>query len=33
LADAALQRELRLMIGRLEDFAAHVSTGLEAVDW
>jgi site-specific DNA recombinase len=34
LADAAAsQRELRLMIGRLEDFAAHVSTGLEAADW
>ena len=34
LADtAASQRELRLMIGRLEDFAARVSTGLEAADW
>ena len=34
LADAAAsQRELRLMIGRLEDFAARVSTGLEAADW
>jgi hypothetical protein len=34
LADtAASQRELRLMIGRLEDFAARVSTGLEATDW
>src|SRR5438132_3309304 len=30
---AASQRELRLMIGRLEDFAARVSTGLEAADW
>ena len=34
LADvAASQRELRLMIGRLEDFAARVSVGLEAADW
>ena len=34
LADAAASlRELRLMIGRLEDFAARVSTGLEAADW
>ena len=34
LADAAAsQRELRLMIGRLEDFAARVSTGLETADW
>ena len=34
LADAAsLQRELRLLIGRLEDFAAQVEDGLEAADW
>src|SRR5262249_30545764 len=34
LADAeALQRELRLLIGRLEDFAAQVEEGLEAADW
>ena len=28
-----LQRELRLIIGRLEDFATKVKTGLEQVDW
>jgi site-specific DNA recombinase len=34
LADEAmLQRELRLLIGRLEDFAAQVSAGLETADW
>jgi site-specific DNA recombinase len=34
LADAeALQRELRLLIGRLEDFAAQVEEGLETADW
>jgi site-specific DNA recombinase len=34
LADAeTLQRELRLLIGRLEDFAAQVQQGLEAADW
>jgi site-specific DNA recombinase len=34
LADAAsMQRELRLLIGRLEDFAAQVENGLEAADW
>jgi site-specific DNA recombinase len=34
LADAeAVQRDLRLLIGRLEDFAAHVENGLEAADW
>jgi site-specific DNA recombinase len=34
LADAeALQRELRLLIGRLEDFAAQVENGLETADW
>jgi site-specific DNA recombinase len=34
LADAAsLQRELRLVIGRLEDFAVQVEDGLEAADW
>ena len=34
LADAeALQHELRLMIGRLEDFAAQVEEGLETADW
>ena len=34
LADAeALQRELRLLIGRLEDFAAQVEDGLETADW
>ncbi|MGI9147318.1 MAG: hypothetical protein ACR2IK_12310 [Chloroflexota bacterium] len=33
LADAAsTQRELRLLIGRLEDFAAQVENGLEAAD-
>jgi site-specific DNA recombinase len=31
--DALLQRELRLLIGRLEDFAAQVEDGLEAADW
>ena len=34
LADAeALQRELRLLVGRLEDFAAQVEDGLEAANW
>jgi site-specific DNA recombinase len=34
LADGeALQRELRLLIGRLEDFAAQVEEGLETADW
>jgi site-specific DNA recombinase len=34
LADAeALQNELRLLIGRLEDFAAQVEEGLETADW
>src|SRR6266851_4608948 len=34
LADtASLQHELRLLIGRLEDFAAQVEDGLEAADW
>jgi site-specific DNA recombinase len=34
LAEAeALQRELRLLIGRLEDFAAQVEHGLETADW
>jgi len=34
LADAeALQRELRLLIGRLEDFAAQVEESLETADW
>jgi site-specific DNA recombinase len=34
LAEAeALQRELRLLIGRLEDFAAQVENGLETADW
>jgi site-specific DNA recombinase len=34
LADAAAsERELRLLIGRLEDFAAQVEHGLEAADW
>ena len=34
LADAeALQHELRLLIGRLEDFAAQVEEGLETADW
>ena len=34
LADAeALQRELQLLIGRLEDFAAQVEEGLETADW
>jgi site-specific DNA recombinase len=29
----ASQRELRLIIGRLEDFAAQVTSGLETADW
>ena len=29
----ALRRELRLLIGRLEDFAAQVENGLETADW
>ena len=34
LAEAeALRRELRLLTGRLEDFAAQVEEGLETVDW
>ncbi len=34
LADAeALQRELRLLIGRLEDFAAQLEESLETADW
>ena len=34
LADeAALQSELRLVVGRLEDFAAQVAVGLETADW
>jgi len=34
LAEAeALQRELRLLIGQLEDFAAQVENGLEIADW
>jgi uncharacterized coiled-coil protein SlyX len=33
-ADAAsTQRELRLLIGRLEDFAAQVENGLDTADW
>jgi site-specific DNA recombinase len=31
--EAALHTELRLIIGRLEDFAAQVHTGLEEADW
>ncbi|HSX80609.1 MAG TPA: recombinase family protein, partial [Candidatus Saccharimonadia bacterium] len=31
--DAALHTELRLIIGRLEDFAAQVHDGLTAADW
>ncbi len=31
--EAALQTELRLIIGRLEDFAAQVQAGLEDADW
>jgi site-specific DNA recombinase len=31
--DIALQHELRLIIGRLEDFAIKVKAGLEQVDW
>ncbi len=31
--EIALQRELRLIIGQLEDFAARVKTGLKQVDW
>jgi len=34
LADAeAVEGELRLLIGRIEDFAAQVEDGLEAADW
>jgi len=34
LADAAtLQADLRVIIGRLEDFAAQVKTGLDQADW
>ncbi|MBV9583210.1 MAG: recombinase zinc beta ribbon domain-containing protein [Chloroflexi bacterium] len=29
----ALQRELRLLIGRLEDFAAQIEEGLDTADW
>ena len=32
-AAASVQTELRLIIGRLEDFAARVRTGLETADW
>jgi site-specific DNA recombinase len=31
--EAAVQTDLQLMIGRLEDFAAKVHSGLEAADW
>jgi site-specific DNA recombinase len=31
--DAAVQTELQLIIGRLEDFAARVHAGLEEADW
>ncbi len=31
--EAALQTELQLIIGRLEDFATKVHSGLEAADW
>jgi len=31
--DETLQRELQLLVGRLEDFAAQVEEGLEAADW
>jgi len=31
--EAALQTDLQLIIGRLEDFAAKVHSGLEAADW
>src|SRR5262249_52770572 len=31
--EAALQGELQLLIGRLEDFAAKLHDGLEAADW
>jgi site-specific DNA recombinase len=31
--EIALQRDLRLIIGRLEDFATQVKTGLNQVDW
>ena len=31
--EAALHTELRLIIGRLEDFAAQVHNGLAAADW
>jgi site-specific DNA recombinase len=34
IADAvAAQQELRLVIGRLEDFAVQVSSGLDSADW
>lgn len=32
-AEMTLQRDLRLVIGRLEDFATKVKTGLKQVDW
>jgi site-specific DNA recombinase len=31
--EASLQADLRLIIGRLEEFAAQVNTGLEQADW
>src|SRR5947208_16758880 len=33
LDEAAFQTELRLIIGRLEDFATQIDTGLEEADW
>jgi site-specific DNA recombinase len=30
---AALQTEIRLIVGRLEDFAAKIDAGLEDSDW
>ena len=33
LDEAAVQTELRLIIGRLEDFATQIDTGLEEADW
>src|SRR5712691_5512936 len=33
LDEAAFQTELRLIMGRLEDFAPQIDTGLEEADW
>jgi site-specific DNA recombinase len=31
--DASLERELTLILGRLDEFAARVKTGLQEADW